>query len=197
MTFLMRLIPVWMAELVARLAAYCIAIVKPAWAFAIERQVRGKYWGLRLGGKGLNIGRNVQFEGNRFNFGRNVKLYCGGHYITGPQGSVTIGSRTHIARFSIVSGMGGIEIGEDCAISSYVAIYSVTSDTSAETLGSVPTKKSAVSIGNNVYIGVGAKILPGVAIGDNAVIGAGAVVSKDVPADAIAVGIPAKSRPKK
>ena len=47
-------------------------------------------------------------------------------------------------------------------------------------------------IGNNVWIGSGANILPGVSIGDNSIIGAGSVVIKDIPANSVAVGIPAK-----
>lgn len=47
-------------------------------------------------------------------------------------------------------------------------------------------------IGNNVYISAGAKILGPITIGDNAVIGAGAVVLKDVPANSVVVGVPAK-----
>jgi len=49
-----------------------------------------------------------------------------------------------------------------------------------------------ITVGRNVWIGGGAIILPGVTIGENAVIGAGAVVSKDIPANAVAVGNPAK-----
>ena len=49
-----------------------------------------------------------------------------------------------------------------------------------------------ITIGNNVYIGFGSVILPGVTIGDNVVIGAYAVVSRDIPSNSIAVGIPAK-----
>lgn len=47
-----------------------------------------------------------------------------------------------------------------------------------------------VHIGNNVWIGAGAVILPGVTIGDNSVIGAGSVVVKDIPANVVAVGNP-------
>jgi sugar O-acyltransferase (sialic acid O-acetyltransferase NeuD family) len=48
------------------------------------------------------------------------------------------------------------------------------------------------NLGENVFIGTGAIILPKVTIGDNSIIGAGAVVSKDIPANSIAVGVPAK-----
>ena len=47
-------------------------------------------------------------------------------------------------------------------------------------------------IGNNVWIGAGAIILPGVTIGDNTVIGAGSVVTKDIPANSVAFGVPCK-----
>lgn len=53
-------------------------------------------------------------------------------------------------------------------------------------------RKERVIIGRNVYIGAGAIILPGVTIGDNSIIGAGAVVTKDIPPNTVAVGVPAK-----
>ena len=49
-----------------------------------------------------------------------------------------------------------------------------------------------VRIGRNVWLGSGAVILPGVTIGDNSVIGAGSVVTKDIPANVVAVGVPCK-----
>ena len=49
-----------------------------------------------------------------------------------------------------------------------------------------------IIVGNNVYIGNNAIILPGVIIGDNVIIGAGAVVSKDIPSNSVAVGVPAR-----
>ena len=49
-----------------------------------------------------------------------------------------------------------------------------------------------VHIGRNVWLSAGVIVLPGVTIGDNAVIGAGAVVTKDIPADVVAVGNPAR-----
>jgi acetyltransferase-like isoleucine patch superfamily enzyme len=49
-----------------------------------------------------------------------------------------------------------------------------------------------VRVGNNVWIGYGACILRGVSVGDNAIIGTSAVVTRDVPANAVVAGIPAK-----
>ena len=49
-----------------------------------------------------------------------------------------------------------------------------------------------IHIGNRVWLGAGVIVLPGVTIGDDAVIGAGAVVSKDVPASVVAVGVPCR-----
>lgn len=50
----------------------------------------------------------------------------------------------------------------------------------------------SVHIGNNVWIGAGAIVLPGVHIGDNSVIGAGSIVTKDIPANVVAVGNPCR-----
>ena len=51
---------------------------------------------------------------------------------------------------------------------------------------------SPITVGNNVFIGMFSLIMPGVSIGDNCVIGAGSVVTRDIPSNYIAVGVPAK-----
>jgi acetyltransferase-like isoleucine patch superfamily enzyme len=50
-----------------------------------------------------------------------------------------------------------------------------------------------IVVGNNVFIGSGTIILPGVTIGDNVVIGAGSVVTRDIPSNCVVAGIPARS----
>lgn len=54
------------------------------------------------------------------------------------------------------------------------------------------TRVEKTIIGNNVFLGANAVVLPGVTIGDNCIIGAGAVVTKNIPSDVVAVGNPAR-----
>lgn len=59
-------------------------------------------------------------------------------------------------------------------------------------IGKMKDGREAPTIGNNVLIGAGAKVLGPISIGDNSMIGANAVVIKDVPSNSVAVGVPAK-----
>ncbi|AWB82574.1 serine O-acetyltransferase [Corynebacterium yudongzhengii] len=95
-------------------------------------------------------------------------------------------------RFFIDHGMG-IVIGETAEIGDGVMLYH------GVTLGGqvLTQTKRHPTLGNNVTIGAGAKILGPVVIGDGSAVGANAVVTKDVPADHIATGVPAKARPRK
>ena len=90
-----------------------------------------------------------------------------------------------------------ITIGSDCLLSGDVHI--MTHDGGVAVLNNLHyfgdkkmDKMAPVKIGNNVYIGYGAMIMPGVTIGNNVLIGAGAIVTKDIPDNSVAVGIPAK-----
>lgn len=101
--------------------------------------------------------------------------------------------------------MRGVNIGLDCYIgenvfidSAYPERVSIGSGTHVN-YGTIILAHSGqggkmedVKIGKNVTIGAGVIILPGVTIGDGAKIGAGAVVTKNIPANKLAVGIPAK-----
>ena len=82
-----------------------------------------------------------------------------------------------------------ITIGENVAIAREVIIRDTDSH---EILDGQHTKTKPVTIGNHVWIGTRAIIMKGVTIGDGAIIAAGAIVTKDVPANTIVAGVPAK-----
>jgi serine O-acetyltransferase len=108
-----------------------------------------------------------------------------GRFLTGIEihPGATIGKR-----FFIDHGMG-VVIGETAVIGDDVTLYQ------SVTLGGTgkQTGKRHPNLGNGVVVGVGAKILGDVRIGDGAKIGGGSVVLKDVPANATAVGVPART----
>ncbi|KAA8730767.1 serine O-acetyltransferase EpsC [Corynebacterium tuscaniense] len=95
-------------------------------------------------------------------------------------------------RFFIDHGMG-IVIGETAEIGDGVMLYH------GVTLGGqvLTQTKRHPTIGDNVTIGAGAKVLGPITIGEGSAVGANAVVTKDVPPNCIAIGIPAKCRPRK
>lgn len=101
-----------------------------------------------------------------------------------------IGKHVFINTGCIILDLGGVEIGNDVLIAPRVSILSESHPISREKRGTLET--DPIRIGNNVWIGAGATILKGVTIGDNSVVAAGAVVSKDVPANTVVGGIPAK-----
>lgn len=107
-------------------------------------------------------------------FGRNIKL----------------GRNVFINSGCCFQDQGGIELGDGCMIGHQVVIATLNHDLMPERRASmIPAK---VTLGRNVWVGTHATILPGVTIGDNSVVAAGAVVTKDVPANCVAAGVPAR-----
>lgn len=98
---------------------------------------------------------------------------------------IQIGSHTLISWFVLLSGNGGLEIGDNVNISSYVKIETGSHDVSSESFASV-YKKTIIE--DYAWICTGAIILGGVTIGKGAVVAAGAVVTKDVPAFSVVGG---------
>lgn len=90
---------------------------------------------------------------------------------------------------SMVAGGAYISIGNHCALAPRVRVLSATHDYRKLDL---PDEAKSVFIGNYVWIGAGATILPGVTIGDGAVIGASSVVTRDVAPFSIVAGNPAR-----
>ena len=87
-----------------------------------------------------------------------------------------------------------ITIGDDVQIAPAVQLYTATHPLDPAIRRSGLEAGRPIHIGDNVWIGGGAIILPGVTVGDDAVIGAGAVVTRDVPRGIVVVGNPARAR---
>lgn len=102
--------------------------------------------------------------------------------------NVHIGKRVIVMPGCLMMSAGGIVIEDGAMIAANVQLISNNHDLFDRMVITCKT----VHIGKNAWIGAGATILPGVTIGDNAVVGAASVVTKDVPANHIAVGNPAK-----
>ncbi len=100
--------------------------------------------------------------------------------------SARIGDGFYIGHFGTIIVHPDTEMGEGCSIG-----QGVTIGTRGQGDGGVPR------FGDGVYIGAGAKVLGGIDVGDEVAIGANAVVVRDVEPRSVAVGIPAKVKPKK
>src|SRR6185369_6632690 len=103
--------------------------------------------------------------------------------------NLSIGNNVVIHRNVLLDDRGGIDIGDDVSISDYANIYSHTHD--IYDIHQVYTPRTR--IGNGVRITYHATVLAGTEVGDNAMVGTGAIVTRNVEANHIVVGIPAKT----
>ncbi len=101
---------------------------------------------------------------------------------------IAFGRNVFINHSFTAMSIGGIDIGDNVQIGPHVTVVTDNHDLKDRYV----LKCRRVVIGNNVWIGAGASIMPGVRVGDNAVIAGGAVVTKDVPADTVVGGNPAR-----
>jgi maltose O-acetyltransferase len=113
-------------------------------------------------------------------------MYCDYGY------QLHIGSRTFVNFGLVALDVARVTIGDDVQFGPNVQLLTPTHPTDAELRRAKWEAASPITIGDNAWIGGGAIILPGVVVGENAIVGAGAVVTKDVPANTLVAGNPAK-----
>jgi maltose O-acetyltransferase len=106
--------------------------------------------------------------------------------------NIAIGDRTFINFDCVLLDCNLITIGDEVQIAPGVHIYTATHPIMAQERRSGVEYALPVSIGDGVWIGGGAIICPGVTIGENSVVGAGSVVTRDLPANVVAVGNPCR-----
>lgn len=104
--------------------------------------------------------------------------------------NIVVGRRVFINSGCRFQDQGGITIGDDCLIGHNTVLATLNHD--LDPARRADLHPSPIIIGNNVWIGANVTVLPGVTIGDNAVIAAASVVTKDIPANVVALGSPAR-----
>ena len=136
----------------------------------------------------LQIGRQGTIRFGRFVWiGDETKIRC-------HEGVVEIGDKTVIGQECTISAYQRVQIGEQCVIADR-AMFIDFDHGIAEVERPIRVQgiyKRDTVVGSNVWVGYGACVLRGVRVGDNSVVGTNAVVTKDVPANAVVGGVPAK-----
>ena len=129
---------------------------------------------------GIRIGRGVFI-------GRNTILSC-------KNGNIELADGANVGFNCEIFSASAVRIGARVLMAAYSYVIGGDHDFSDPSQSVLEQRRvsSGVTVGDGTWVGAGAKILDGVTIGNDAVIGAGAVVRDDVPARAVAVGIPAR-----
>ncbi len=106
--------------------------------------------------------------------------------------NVHIGARTFVNSNLTALDVARITIGEDCQIGPNVQLLTPTHPVEPQPRRDKLEAARPIVLGDNVWLGGGVIVCPGVTIGDNTVVGAGSVVVRDLPANVVAVGNPAR-----
>jgi acetyltransferase-like isoleucine patch superfamily enzyme len=163
--------------------------------------VRWLWLKLRWRGRLVTDGICFICPGVKFEIGPNAKLHIGrwvwiGHdsKIRVHEGEVRIGAKTVMGQECTISAYQHVEIGRECIMADRVMLidfdHGVVEVERPIRLQGI--YKRDVKVASNVWMGYGACVLRGVSVGENAIIGTNAVVTKDVPANAVVGGVPAK-----
>ena len=147
----------------------------------------------------IRVGRSVVLRSRHgscigtISLGRSCEIQDGARLETWG-GSIEVQENTFVGPYVVIYGHGGVRIGKGCLISMHCRILS--SNHTIPPVGipirSMPDVLVPTVIGDDVWLGAGATVVAGVRIHQGAIIGAGAIVTKDIPANAIAVGVPAQ-----
>lgn len=183
-------------------------------------RVRWYRWRFGLGAvaAGCRIGHRARFVGNcrgislgrGVHIGEGARLVCAGEGAvialgdgailhpyavldTGPNGSIRSGRSLSVNPFCVIYGHGGLSMGDYVRIAAHSIIIPANHMFSSldKPIAKQGLTKQGITIGSDVWIGGGARILDGVTIGDGCVVAAGSVVTKNVPRRAVVGGVPA------
>ena len=168
---------------------YALLLVRLAW---LKLRWRGR---LQTDGIAF-VCPGVQFE-----IGKGARVVLGrwswlghGTKVRAHEGEVVIGAKTVLGQECTISAYQHVSIGRECIVADRVMLIDfdhgmVEVERPVRLQG---IYKRDVRVGHNVWLGYGACVLRGVTVGDNAVVGTNAVVTKDLPDNAVAAGVPAR-----
>jgi acetyltransferase-like isoleucine patch superfamily enzyme len=165
------------------------------WRYLWRRLFTAAGWRWKTSGM-VFFGRRLELQvrrGGTIRFGRFVWI-GDGTKIRCHEGIVEIGDKTVFGQECTISAYKRVRIGEQCVIADR-AMFIDFDHGMTEVERPIRVQgiyKRDTVVGSNVWIGYGACVLRGVRVGDNSVIGTNAVVTKDVPANAVVGGVPAK-----
>jgi acetyltransferase-like isoleucine patch superfamily enzyme len=156
---------------------------------------------LRWRGRLQTDGLAFVCPGVRLEIGRGARVVLGrwswlghGTKVRAHEGEVVIGAKSVLGQECTISAYQHVSIGRECIVADRVMLidfdHGVVEVERPIRLQGI--YKRDVRVGNNVWLGYGACVLRGVTVGDNSVIGTNAVVTKDLPANAVAAGVPAR-----
>jgi acetyltransferase-like isoleucine patch superfamily enzyme len=146
-------------------------------------------------GDGCDVRRGTHFlvaRGTTVRFGAGCVLDHG--LVVESRGALEVGDRTVFGHHCTIASDQRVSIGRDCLLAEMVSIrdHDHAFDSTDVAIIDQGRSSAPVVIGDNVWIGAKATVTKGVTIGSNSVVGAHAVVTEDLPADCVAVGIPAR-----
>jgi maltose O-acetyltransferase len=105
---------------------------------------------------------------------------------------ISIGARTFVNYDCVMLDVARIRIGSDCQLGTAVQLVTATHPLEPEPRRQRWEGAQPITVGDNVWLGSGVIVCPGISIGDDTVVGAGAVVTRDLPAGVLAYGTPAR-----
>lgn len=137
----------------------------------------------------------------KFEIGRDAKVHLGrwswighGTKIRAHEGEVHIGAKSVLGQECTISAFQHVSIGRECIVADRVMLIDFDHGVVEveRPIREQGIYKRDVRLGHNVWIGYGACFLRGVTVGDNAIVGTSTVVTRDVPANAVVAGAPAR-----
>lgn len=158
--------------------------------------LKARLRGVELG-KGSRVSWGARFfnsENSKVVFGKNCKVLTGAIIAPHPNGSIVFGDNCSINPYCVIYGHGGLKVGNNVRIAAHTVIIPANHkyDFRDGQMTHSGLTRVGIEIGDDVWIGSGARILDGVEITSRSIIGAGAVVTKPLRIPGVYGGVPAK-----